>query len=92
MGAGGSKVYLQADKPYYYTGDAVTGSVVFHAEQPITLRKIQIKVHCLNRRTARHHHSPRVDRQLDHTTVSLQLTAQLTFESLAVGTILPVVS
>lgn len=46
MGAGSSKVqvHVRADKPYYYTGDVVTGSVVFHTEQPITFHKINIKV------------------------------------------------
>lgn len=46
MGAGGSKVqvYVRADKPFYYAGDVVTGSVVLHVAERTTFKQCSIKV------------------------------------------------
>lgn len=46
MGAGGSKghVHVHLEKPFYYTGDTVTGSVVVHLEEAVDINGVTLKV------------------------------------------------
>ena len=46
MGQGGSKVvvHVQLDGAYYYAGDTVTGAVVVHTQQPISVKDVSVKV------------------------------------------------
>lgn len=46
MGAGSSKVVVEVvvDRPFYYAGDTVTGSVVVHVPQALDVKSITLKV------------------------------------------------
>jgi hypothetical protein len=46
MGANGSKsqVHVQLGKPYYYTGDTVTGNAYAHIVSPVEIKDLSLKV------------------------------------------------